>query len=89
MNSHRTERFIKLFDRLPVSVQQRARVVYSLWKVDLWNETLHFKRVHSSKPFYSVRIGRDWRVVGRREEDTMIWFWIGSHSDYDQLLKQL
>ncbi|MGI8504697.1 MAG: hypothetical protein ACR2LR_26735 [Hassallia sp.] len=38
---------------------------------------------------YSVRIGKDWRAVGIKEEDVIIWFWIGSHSNYDNLLSQM
>ena len=32
---------------------------------------------------------RDYRAVGVRDEDTIIWFWIGSHSDYERLLSNL
>jgi len=31
----------------------------------------------------------DWRAVGFRQGDTVIWFWIGSHAQYDGLLKRL
>ncbi|MGH9395588.1 MAG: hypothetical protein ACRD18_01885 [Terriglobia bacterium] len=36
------------------------------------------------KPIYSVRISLGWRAIGIRKEDTMIWYWIGSH--YDNLI---
>jgi hypothetical protein len=35
---------------------------------------------------WSVRIGINWRALEVREGDTMIWFWIGSHADYDRLI---
>jgi hypothetical protein len=28
---------------------------------------------------------KDYRAVGQLEEDTVIWFWVGSHAEYDQL----
>jgi hypothetical protein len=36
-----------------------------------------------------VRVGLAYRALGVRDGDDMIWFWIGSHGDYDQVLSQL
>ena len=44
---------------------------------------------HSTRPIYSVRIGLGYRALGVREADEIVWFWIGSHADYDQLLSDL
>jgi hypothetical protein len=51
--------------------------------------SLQFKRVHAKEPIYSVRIGLGWRAVGVRSDDTVVWFWIGSHAEYDKLLSGL
>jgi Txe/YoeB family toxin of Txe-Axe toxin-antitoxin module len=40
-------------------------------------------------PIYSARINQDYRVVGQLDGDTVIWFWAGSHAEYDRLLGQL
>ncbi len=41
-------------------------------------------------PVYSVRAGIGWRAVGvMKDADTIVWFWIGPHSEYDKLLKNL
>ncbi len=37
----------------------------------------------------SARVTLDYRALATRREDRWIWFWIGSHSDYDNLLKRL
>jgi hypothetical protein len=50
---------------------------------------LRFKKVHFSLPIYSVRIDLDWRAVGVLAGDEVVWFWIGSHADYERLLRQL
>ena len=34
-------------------------------------------------------MGIGWRAVGVKHEDTMIWYWIGSHAEYDKLISQL
>jgi len=70
-------------------VQRQALAAYQLWSLDLYHPSLQFKRVHPTDPIYSVRIGRGWRAVGlQRGPDQMLWFWIGSHADYDRLLQQ-
>ncbi len=49
--------------------------------------SLFFKRVKESQPLYSVRIGLAYRAVGLLKADTVTWFWIGTHDDYDPLIK--
>jgi hypothetical protein len=34
----------------------------------------------------SVRIDRNYRAVGYIEDDTVHWYWIGKHDEYDRLL---
>lgn len=86
MKSHTTKQFRKMFERLPKQIQQRAIESYELFKQDVYHPSLHFKRVHSTQPIYSVRISLGYRSVGIRENDIMIWFWIGTHDAYDKLL---
>ena len=86
MKSQTTRRFWKLFDALPVEVQDQARTAYLLWRTDPCHNSLRFKKVEDSIPLYSVRVGLSYRAVGRREGDTIKWFWVGSHADYDRLL---
>jgi hypothetical protein len=41
------------------------------------------------KPIFSARIGLDWRAVCVRTGDTALWYFIGSHADYERLIKSL
>ena len=50
------------------------------------NPALHFKKVHPKKPIYSVRIGLHYRALGTKAGDEIVWFWIGSHAEYDRLV---
>jgi len=59
---------------------------YERFQRDPHHPSLQFKQVHSSRPIYSVRVGLGYRALGSRSEETMIWFWIGSHADYDRLV---
>jgi hypothetical protein len=47
-----------------------------------------FKRVHSSEPIYPVRVSQGYRAPGVRDDDLITWFWIGSHADYDRMLRE-
>ena len=89
MISHTTERFRKTFAQLPAKIQHQAKEVYKQFRQDPFYPSLRFKRVHSTKPVYSVRINVEYRTVGIQNENEMIWFWIGSHEDYTKLLSRL
>ena len=89
MNSHATERFWDLYNQLPDNVRRRADKAYRLWRHDPSNRGLEFKPVHTRRPIYSVRIGLNYRALGILEDNTITWFWIGPHEEYDRLLKQL
>jgi len=88
MISHTTERFRRAFRELPPEIRQQARKAYALFQQDPYHPSLRFKLVHPTRPVYSVRITRGYRALGIREEDTLIWFWIGSHTDYEKLIAQ-
>jgi hypothetical protein len=87
--SHLSENFIGCFEGLPATVKDQARRNYRLWKSDTHHPSLHFKRVHSIEPVYSVRVGMGWRALGLVEEGEITWFWIGSHADYDKMLARM
>ncbi len=89
MESKTTEKFRKCFIGLPKNVQNEAIKTFKLWKANPFAKNLKFKKIHGSNDIYSVRIGINWRSIGVKEEDEITWFWIGSHSDYDKLIKKL
>ena len=74
MKSIRTRQFHKLFEQLRVHVQKQAREAYQLFKQNPYHPGLHFKRIDSQEPIYSVRVSLGYRAVGRYEGDTIIWF---------------
>jgi hypothetical protein len=86
VNSRTTPEFWQCFDDLPQSVQRLAAGTYSRWRRDPRHPGLNFKKIHSREEIYSVRIGIHWRAIGRLDDDTVTWFWIGSHADYDRLI---
>lgn len=89
MKSRTTEPFRKAFERLPERIQNQAQQAYKLFGRNPYHPSLRFRQVHPTRPIYSVRISIGYRAVGIREEDEIIWFWIGSHAKYDRLISRL
>jgi hypothetical protein len=89
MNSRTTRHFRELFAALPAHVREQAREAYRLFQQNPAHPGLRFKQVHADPPTYSARVGISYRAVGALDGSTIVWFWIGSHADYDKLLKQL
>jgi hypothetical protein len=83
-----TEDFWKSFSKLPEPIKAQARKSYRLWKANPSHPGLHFKRIHGHEALYSVRISKGWRVLGLLDNDVMTWFWVGTHADYEKLIKR-
>jgi len=74
---------------LPSHVRQQARDAYELFRDNPSHPGLRFKKVNSDPDVYSARIGIGYRAVGVLAGDAIVWYWIGSHADYDKLLEQI
>jgi hypothetical protein len=35
--------------------------------------------------FWSVRVGLNYRALALEDEDSLVWFWVGSHAEYNRL----
>jgi len=79
MKSVTTERFRKAYDNLPKQVKELTHKAYQKWKENPNHLSLQYKQIHSVQAIYSVRISLSYRSLGVKQENTMIWFWIGSH----------
>ena len=89
MNSRTTRRFRELLAALPNHVRQQTREAYRIFQQNAAHPGLRFKQVHTDPPIYSARVGISYRAVGVLDGKTVVWYWIGSHADYDKLLAQL
>lgn len=87
MKSRRTKRFRALYAALPPSARRQADAAYALFRSNPSHPSLHFKPIDPADPsIYSARVGRRYRVVGTRQADDLIlWYWIGTHEDYNTL----
>jgi hypothetical protein len=51
-----------------------------------FSEKIRFKRVDPNEPIYAARVGLSHRVLGFICGDTIYWYWIGNHDEYERLL---
>jgi Txe/YoeB family toxin of Txe-Axe toxin-antitoxin module len=84
MRSRAVASFWNGYNRLPSRIQELADKQYRLWLNDPGHPSVRFKKVGS---YWSARITDDYRAVGIMDEDAVIWFFIGRHDEYTQLLK--
>ena len=76
--------FWNSYEKLPGAVRELADKNYALLKCDAHHPSLHFKRIGR---YWSVRIGLRYRALATEVDGGLLWFWIGSHADYDVLIK--
>jgi hypothetical protein len=75
-------RFWKAFEKLPIPVQKLAREKYAVWKRDPFHRSLQFEERRNG--ICVIRVGNNYRALGLRESDTIVWFWIGTHEQYNR-----
>ena len=81
--------FHKLFDRLPAEIRDQARRAYATWRKDPARPGLDFKKLKVADA-YSARVGVHYRATRVKvAEDRFVWEWIGTHADYDKLLRKM
>ena len=79
-------RFWRHYEALPKDVQELAGRQFERLKADPRHPSLHFKRVGKRDGLWSARVGMGYRALGRDRSDGVVWFWIGTHAVYSQLL---
>ena len=76
-------RFWNAYHGLPAEVQKLANRSFELLKGNPRHPSLHFKKAGR---FWSARGGLTHRALAIEADEDLIWFWIGSHGEYDRLL---
>lgn len=72
-----------------MEIRNQARAAYRLFVSHPDHPSLRFKKLPPHEDIWSVRINRDYRAIGRRRGDLIVWFFIGSHADYDKVLSRM
>jgi len=84
--SRTTASFRRALLKLPSEARRHARRAYRQFRDDPNHPSLRFKAVHAKDPIYSARVGMHYRAVGVLTGNEIIWFWIGTHAEYDRVI---
>ena len=86
MTSSTKKSFRSRLAALPPEVRALARKNFRLWLRDPRHPSIHFKPVGR---FWSARVGSDFRALATMSGDCVEWFWIGSHDEYERIIRTL
>ena len=77
--------FWRVYSALDTRARAAARRGYQLFAQNPAHPSLRFKKLAGYEDVWSVRINEQYRAVGERKGDTVVWVWVGSHNDFDKL----
>lgn len=72
-----------VYNSLSANVQALADKNFALLKSDPRHPSLHFKQVGQ---YWSARVGRKHRALAVERSGDFVWFWIGTHVEYDRTI---
>lgn len=75
--------FWKSYQNLPDHIRKLAEKNFELLKQNPEHPSLHFKKVDR---YRSVRVGLHYRALGIEVPEGVLWFWIGTHAEYDKII---
>lgn len=75
--------FWELYEKLPPAIRELADKNFELLKADPKHPSLYLKKAGK---YWSVRVGMKYRALGIDINEGILWFWIGSHAEYDKLI---
>jgi hypothetical protein len=84
MKHFTTPSFWELYEKLPVSVRELADKNYDLLTQNPKHPSLHLKKANQ---FWSVLVGIKYRAVAVETKEGLLWFWIGTHAEYDSFFR--
>jgi len=83
MTYYASKSFWAAYYSLPTQIQKIAKRNYILLKENPRHPSLHFKKINQ---YWSARVGTNYRALAVEANNDLLWFWIGSHADYDKLI---
>ena len=84
MKSQTLHSFCDAHALLPESAKKAARKQFIFWRDTPFHPSLHFKCVNQEERIWSVRVTLGYRALGILDGETVTWFWIGGHQDYER-----
>ena len=88
MNHLALPRFWQHYHQLPAEIQELADKNFALLQANPHHPSLQFKKVGRRNQLWSARVGEHYRALAREKPEGIVWFWIGTHADYDRLIAE-
>ena len=88
----RTADFKDMESRLPPEIRDLAKLAFSQFVENPAYPSLCLKQLADDgrgrhrRPSWSVRINKKYRAIFTIDGERNVWYWIGSHNDYDSLV---
>jgi hypothetical protein len=79
-----TAEFWRLYHELPPKMREAARKAFQKFSENPSHPGLQLERLKFDDRAWSVRVTRNYRAVARRYGEDWLWFWIGSHEEFDR-----
>jgi len=89
MANRRDPRFRAMYEALPQSVRRRAILAFQQFRRNPAHPGLRVHQLRNtsggshSPNSVSVSFGSGYRAIYRVDGSDNVWYWIGSHADYD------
>lgn len=83
MTHYASPDFWACYRELPEAVRALSDQAFERLKQDPRYPSLHLKRVGR---YWSARVGTHHRALAVEVTGGLVWFWIGTHADYDKLI---
>ncbi len=74
--------FWQCYHALPEAIRDLADKNFALLRGNPLHPSLRFKKVGR---FWSARVGMHFRALAVQSGEDLVWFWIGTHAQYDRL----
>lgn len=84
MNHFATPDFWFHYRQLPEDVRHLADKNFELLRINPRHPSLRLKKIDV---FWSAHIGLRYRALAKERPEGLVWFWVGPHDRYDQLLE--
>jgi hypothetical protein len=84
MKHRASKKFWQHYHRLPVAIQDLADKNFALLKANPQHPSVQFKNVGR---MWSARVGAHFRALAVESGPELVWFWIGTHAEYNRIIK--
>jgi len=79
-----TPEFWLHYRQLPPNIRDLADKSFALLQSNPHHPSLRLKKVGM---FWSARVSLRYRVLAKERAEGLVWFWIGPHDHYEQLIE--